>query len=322
MTSALDIAKAAEIIRSGGLVAIPTETVYGLGADALNPQAVARVFEVKQRPRFDPLIVHVADTEAAAALTVDFPATAQKLAAAFWPGPLTLVLPKRDAVPDIVTSGLPTVALRVPDHEVTQALLREAQVPIAAPSANPFGRLSPTTAEHVRELLGESVDDILDGGPCRVGVESTVVEVDDDCLRLLRPGGVTIEQLEAVVGTGKVMIPADDAHPSAAAQQSPGRLPHHYAPRTPLSLTPPAAETSVGKRVGLLCLRPPEDQSPYVVIEALSPEEDLTAAAAEFFAALRRLDATGLDLIVALPFPEHGLGIALNDRLRRAETRQ
>ncbi len=319
MVPAAEITQAAEILRQGGLVAIPTETVYGLGADALNPQAVARVFAAKARPSFDPLIVHIADRQAAEHLVMEFPATAEKLAENFWPGPLTIVLPKRDVVPDIVTSGLPTVAIRVPDHDVTQALLCEAQLPIAAPSANRFGRLSPTTAAHVREQLGDAVDFILDGGPCRVGVESTVVQIVEGQVQLLRPGGVTLEELEAVVG--RVEIPAADSHPSSAAQPSPGTLPHHYAPRTPLVTDWPSEKAHWEKRIGLLCLRAPQEASQFAVVEVLSENEDLTEAAAQFFAALRRLDAAGLDLIVAEPFPEHGLGRALNDRLRRAATK-
>lgn len=315
------IARAAERLRTGGLVAFPTETVYGLGANAFDERAVARVFEVKGRPHFDPLIVHVSGAECVPQLVIGFPAAAKKLAERFWPGPLTLVLPKAGIVPDLVTAGCPTVAVRVPDHSVARALLREAGCPVAAPSANLFGRISPTTAEHVREQLGEAVDLILDGGPCRVGVESTVLRIVDDRVLLLRPGGVTLEELEAVIG------PVATAHgPQQPAEEaglvSPGTLPQHYAPRTPLVVQEVrSAECGVrsgGGGVGLLAFREPADASGFVAVEVLSAGGDLREAAARFFAALRRLDAAGLELIVAEPLPEQGLGRALNDRLRRA----
>ncbi|QDU43248.1 Threonylcarbamoyl-AMP synthase [Symmachiella dynata] len=319
MSTPPDIKHAAQLLRDGGLVAIPTETVYGLAAHALDPLAVARVFAAKGRPKFDPLIVHVPERAELADLVSEFPATAVKLADQFWPGPLTMVLPKRDVVPDIVTAGLSSVAIRIPDHPVAQALLKEAGIPLAAPSANPFGRLSPTTAAHVREQLGDAVDFILDGGPCRVGVESTVVQITGDQVQLLRPGGVTLEELEAVVGS--IVIPAPDAHPSSAAQPSPGTLPQHYAPGTPLILTVDDQSPASGKRTGLLCLTAPEDTSAYIAVEELSNTGNLTEAAANFFAAMRRLDAAGLDVIVAQPFPNKGLGRALNDRLTRAATK-
>lgn len=316
MVQSSEISTSAEILRAGGLVAIPTETVYGLGADARNPMAVARVFEVKNRPRFDPLIVHVPDRTVAEEYVTEFPAIAARLAEAFWPGPLTIVLPKREVIPDIVTAGLPSVAIRVPDHPFAQQLLREAGLPIAAPSANPFGRLSPTTAEHVRSQLGDAVDFILDGGPSRVGVESTVVQVRNGELLLLRPGGVTVEELEAVAGA--VTIPAADSHPSTAAQPSPGTLPQHYAPGTPLFLDERDIPQRAGQRVGLLCLQAPADSELYANVEVLSASGDLREAAANFFAALRRLDEAGLDAIIANRFPDEGLGRALNDRLSRA----
>ena len=329
MATDSEIVRAAEILRRGGLVAFPTETVYGLGADALNERAVARVFEVKARPRFDPLIVHVPDVDAALKLVTTFPKSAQKLAEHFWPGPLTLVLPKNETVPDLVTAGCPTVALRVPDHPVALALLRAAARPIAAPSANPFGRVSPTTAEHVREQLGDQIDLILDGGPCRVGIESTVVRLADRGAELLRPGGTTLEEIESVIG--HVERVRDEVSSRAReGMASPGRLPQHYAPRTPLVLwardsvggANPYPTGSVGAEkgghCGLLAFRPVDDPSAFEHVEILSVSGDLREAAAKFFAALRRLDAAGLDLIVAEIFPDVGLGRALNDRLRRA----
>jgi L-threonylcarbamoyladenylate synthase len=317
------IARAAEILRSGGLVAFPTETVYGLGANALDERAVARVFEVKGRPRFDPLIVHIADADWIGRLAQCFPAAAQKLAGRFWPGPLTLVLAKMPVVPDLVTAGCPTVALRIPQHPVAQALLRALDQPIAAPSANPFGRISPTTAAHVREQLGDSIDLILDGGPCNVGIESTVIQVTEGRVTLLRFGGTTLEEIESVVGEVTVSGPRQRFDESEGLV-APGMLTQHYAPRTPLVVRTrdiaSAGEDQApsGTRKGLLAFRQQDDRESFAHVEILSHSGDLREAAANFFAALRRLDAAGLDLIVADLFPETGLGRALNDRLRRA----
>ena len=311
------IDEAARRLQAGGLIALPTETVYGLGADALNPRAVARIFEVKQRPFFDPLIVHVPDVESVKPLVTDFPATAMELAGRFWPGPLTLVLPKNSIVPDIVTAGLPTVAIRVPSHPVARALLRAAGCPVAAPSANPFGRISPTTAEHVRDQLGDQVDLILDGGPCRVGVESTVVSVVDSPPVLLRHGGVTIEQLVAVIGEVATVSKTGDDGP----QQAPGMLLKHYSPETPLSVADDVSSTPPSHDVGVLAFQHGPPSPGFGAVEILSATGDPTEAAANLFAALRRLDASGVRLILAEPAPDHGLGRAINDRLRRAAAR-
>ncbi len=327
MTNDADISRAAAILRKGGLVAFPTETVYGLGANALNERAVARVFEVKGRPRFDPLIVHIAGMEWLERLTTEFPPPARQLAEQFWPGPLTLVLPKTSAVPDLVTAGGSTVAVRMPDHPVALGLLRAADLPIAAPSANLFGRISPTNAEHVREQLGPLIDLILDGGPCRIGVESTVLQLTPQGPLLLRPGGTTLEEIEAVIG--KVHLPSPAGTESASpGLVSPGTLPQHYAPRTPLVLTAETpgvndGDSRLGKRIGILAFRDADTasrdaDSRFAAVEVLSHSGNLREAAANLFAALRRLDAAGLDLIVAETFPEVGLGRALNDRLRRA----
>src|SRR6185503_15618034 len=218
-----ELQKAAQIIHDGGLVAFPTETVYGLGADALNTFAVAAIFEAKNRPQFDPLIVHVADLGQAEILVTSFPSKAIKLAEKFWPGPLTLVLPKSDMVPDIVTSSLKGVAIRVPNHPIALALIREAGRPIAAPSANPFGQVSPTTADHVRKSLGNKVELILDGGPCAVGVESTIISFMEKEPMLLRPGGVPLEDIEAVIGKVAVPVLTGDK------PQAPGQLLQHYS---------------------------------------------------------------------------------------------
>lgn len=306
------ISAAAVVLRDGGLVAFPTETVYGLGANALNPKAVARVFETKGRPRFDPLIVHVADFVQLGEIIADFPPKAKALAKRFWPGPLTLVLPKKNVVPDIVTAGLKTVAVRIPAHPFALDLIRAAQRPIAAPSANRFGRISPTCAAAVKEELGESVDVVLDGGPCRVGVESTIISFADREPLLLRPGGVGAEEIETIVGP--LLIPDR----TEARPLSPGRLPRHYAPRTPLVLWSGSNLTIDGKRIGLLTLQPPLNQDHFVAVEVLSKSGDLHEAAANLFAAMRRLDSLGLDLILAYPVPNHGVGLAINDRLLRA----
>jgi len=318
-----EVARAADILRRGGLVAFATETVYGLGADALNPTAVARVFAVKRRPEFDPLIVHVADAAWVPRLTRAVIPSARKLMDAFWPGPLSIVLPKADCVPDLVTAGLPDVAIRIPDHPLARALLLATDRPLAAPSANLFGRVSPTSAAHVAEQFQTGIDYILDGGSCTVGVESTVVRFLSDPDRtgswkceLLRPGGVTIEQLQQVIGA--VSIAEDSGHPVLQAQSAPGRLPRHYAPRTPVKIVSGPTPAGEGGRVGFLSRGPVADSAGFAAIEVLSQTGDLSECAVGFFAALRRLDSADLDLILAESFPEQGLGRALNDRLRRA----
>lgn len=308
------IQRAADVIRNGGLVAFPTETVYGLGCDALNPEAVARVFEVKQRPRFDPLIVHIADRTELDSLAPFVSARDRGLMNAFWPGPLTLVLHKRAPVPDLVTAGLPTVAIRMPDHPVAQALIREAGVPIAAPSANPFGYVSPTCAQHVVDGLGDRVDLILDGGPCPLGVESTILSMTGTWPELLRPGSVTLAEIRKILGP---VLRATGDHASAA----PGQLPRHYATQTPMTILAapgkwPAVQSH--ERVGLLAMAAPGlRDNGFCAIEVLSPSGDLCEAARNLFAALRRLDALALDRLYAEPCEERGLGLAIMDRLRR-----
>ncbi|WP_342078020.1 L-threonylcarbamoyladenylate synthase [Yoonia sp. SS1-5] len=293
---------AAAMLRAGQLVAFPTETVYGLGADARNDHAVARIFAAKGRPSFNPLIAHVPDMAFAKTLCV-FDAAASKLASTYWPGALTLVLPMRDdaGISRLVTAGLGTLAIRVPDHEVAHGLLARFAGPIAAPSANPSGRISPTTAAHVRGGLGPKVDAVIDGGPCGVGVESTIVS----CVgtpTLLRAGGIPTEALEACLGQPLAAPAAQDA-PIA-----PGQLASHYAPRGSVRLnvtTPESDETLLGF-------------GPVEAALNLSPTGDLTEAAAHLFAYLHQLDRKGVRRIAVSPIPEHGLGRAINDRLRRA----
>lgn len=310
---------AANLLRDGGVVAFPTETVYGLGAVVFNEEAVARVFEVKQRPRFDPLIVHVSGVEQLPLLTGSIPAAAQVLIEHFWPGPLTLVLPKLSRVPDLVTAGLPTIAVRMPRHPLALELIRRTGAPLAAPSANPFGHTSPTTAQHVLDQLAGKVDLVLDGGACPVGVESTIVSFAGDAPTLLRPGGLPAEEIEALIGP-LARAPAKGERPVAA----PGMLPRHYAPRTRLIVvrgTEGFAPDS-GKRVGLLALKRVGGMGSFAAVEVLSEDGDLREAAGNLFGAMRRLDAQGLDLIVAEPVPHIGLGVAINDRLGRAAGRR
>jgi L-threonylcarbamoyladenylate synthase len=311
------IYRAAGIIKKGGVVAFPTETVYGLGADAFSSLAVARIFEVKKRPYFDPLIVHVSAPSDLKRLVIGVPPKANKLIDRLWPGPLTLVLSKREEVPDIVTAGLSTVALRMPKHPMALSLIDLAGCPVAAPSANPFGYLSPTTAEAVREQLDDQIDLILDGGPCEVGVESTIVSFLEERPRLLRAGGVALEEIESIIGAVEVR-PAEGGSPFA-----PGMLPRHYAPRTPMILnwSEKTLDSYKGKKIGCLAFRKPEQSLPYDHVEVLSQNGDLREAAANLFASMRRLDASNLDLILAENVPEIGLGRAIMDRLRRASER-
>jgi len=306
------IKKAGLIIQNGGLVAFPTETVYGLGADALNPLAVARIFEVKNRPRFDPLIVHIDSLSEIERLCLEVDDRARKLIQKFLPGPLTLVLPKSSLVPDIVTAGLPTVAIRMPSHPVALELIKEAKTPIAAPSANLFGRLSPTTAEHVKDQIGKKIDLILDGGKTTLGVESTVISFTEDDARLLRPGGLPLEEIERVIGEVKIL------RQNIKKPQSPGQLPRHYSPRTPLRILTKDVVIEKGIKVGYLAFKQPKKKLPYEIVEVLSPEGDLREAAANLFSCLHRLDESDLDVIYAEPVPEKGLGRAIMDRLRRA----
>jgi L-threonylcarbamoyladenylate synthase len=308
------IRRAVEIIKRGGIVAFPTETVYGLGADAFNPLSVARIFEVKKRPQFDPLIIHVARHTDLKRLVLEIPPNAKRLTERFWPGPLTVVLFKNEEVPNIVTAGLPTVAVRMPKHPMALSLIEQADCPLAAPSANPFGYLSPTTAEHVREQLGNEVDLILDGGPCEVGVESTIISFLEKEPKLLRPGGVPLEEIESLIGK------VETHYNEEGRPFSPGMLPRHYAPRTPIVLDQweKRFDFSKHQRVGLLAFQEPKGDRKFHHIEILSKKGDFREAAANLFMAIRRLDHLNLDLIVAESVPEIGLGRAIMDRLRRA----
>lgn len=324
------IRDAAAAIHHGRLVGMPTETVYGLACHALDDRAVARVFEAKARPAFDPLIVHCSGDAQARRFAATWPDVAQCLAEALWPGPLTLVLPKRvdgdRPVGDLVTSGLPTVALRVPNHRIALALIGAAGVPLAAPSANRFGRISPTRAEHVADELGDRDDlaVVLDGGPCRTGVESTVVScVDASDVTVLRLGGVSLESLGEVLGGLPRVATREDGNDDAArGRVSPGMLARHYAPTTPLrlvdALDTDGAASAAAEPVGVLAFSSVPPALRRVPHEVLSATGDPLEAAANLFAALRRLDASGVSAIVAERAPDAGLGRAINDRLRRA----
>jgi len=306
------IRKAAEALLRGEIVAFPTETVYGLGANALDGRAVAKVFAAKERPRFNPLIVHVPDL-AEAERYATFNDTARTLAESFWPGPLSLVLPKqRDCrIADLVSAGLDTVALRAPDHPVAQALLHEVKLPIAAPSANRSGRVSPTTAAHVEAELGDRPAMILDGGPCQLGIESTVVSVVGEAPALLRPGALPREAIEVVLKR-----PLGAAKAKERGIISPGQLATHYAPSTRLRL----GATSVGPAEALLAFGRQVPQGARITIN-LSKSGNLEEAAARLFAALRELDQAGAETIAVMPIPAQGLGEAINDRLQRAANR-
>ncbi len=309
-----DISAARHFLEAGHPIGIPTETVYGLAANALSPAAVARIFEVKNRPTFDPLIVHVPDAAAAQNYALHWPETARRLADAFWPGPLTLLLEKRDIVPDLVTSGLPRVGLRVPSHPLTLQLLQTLPFPLAAPSANPFGYISPTTAQHVFDQLQSLIPYILDGGPCRVGVESTIIGFEDGKTVVYRLGGLSMEQLEQAAGPLTLQL-HQSSNPAA-----PGMLTTHYAPRKPLYLGPidELKERFPQLCAGLLTLCPLPQKSADILCISLSSEGDLNEAAQHLFAAMRLLDQSDVDAIFAEPMPETGLGRAINDRLKRA----
>ncbi len=302
----LNIIDAARRLREGGLVAFPTETVYGLGADATDGQAVACIFEAKARPKFNPLIVHVASPGMAERLG-HFSETSRELARAFWPGALTLVVERAPdcAASELVSAGLSTIALRMPAHEIARDLIAAAGVPLAAPSANLSEHLSPTAAAHVLEELGDKAGTILDGGPCPLGLESTVCGIFDDEVILLRPGAIPRERIETVIGPLSVRT-LDKAH-------APGQMTRHYAPRTKLRLD--AASAGPGEALLAFGSSAPAHEGP---TRNLSPSGDLTEAAANLFAMLRELDAGGASAIAVMPIPTHGLGEAINDRLLRA----
>jgi L-threonylcarbamoyladenylate synthase len=326
------VREAAAALRAGEIVGLPTETVYGLGADALNADAVAKVFAAKERPSFDPLIVHIAsrgDLKNVAIVPEDIAETVNKLTTAFWPGPLTLILPKHPDIPDLVTSGLPTVAVRQSAHPIFRAINKELGKPIAAPSANRFGSISPTSASAVVKELGGKIPLVVDGGACGEGVESTIISIEPrdagkkPIFKLHRAGPITKEQLQDFGKVEKVKSISE------TAPQAPGQLASHYAPRTPLILLedPDKFEPEEGKKYGLISYKG-EDDSDYIDlydwerVESLSPGSGkLAEAAIRLFFVMRLMDEAGLDYIVAEPVSETGLGVAIMDRLRRASSK-
>lgn len=309
-----DILKAKAILEGGDLVAIPTETVYGLAGNALNLTAVTKVFKVKNRPSFDPLIVHTNSLEKVKPLLSEIPELAYDLASVFWPGPLTLLLDKLPTVPDLVTAGLNRVAIRIPNHPLTLALLEKLPFPLAAPSANPFGYISPTEAVHVNDQLGKQLEYILDGGPCQVGIESTIIGFEAGKPFVYRMGGLSIEQIESVIGPVSVK-PHSTSNPNA-----PGMLKSHYSPKKPLLVgnLEDLIKQNKDENFGVLSFNKSFSEVPKEKQIDLSPSGNIEEAAQKLFGALRALDKAPISLILTEFVPEQGLGKAINDRLRRA----
>lgn len=297
-------------------MAIPTETVYGLAANALNKIAVSEIFKIKNRPFFDPLIVHISGIDLVEQYAISFPEKAKKLAEKFWPGALTIILPKKDVIPDIVTSGLPFVALRVPKNKITLEILKSLDFPLAAPSANPFGYVSPTNAKHVAEQLGDKIPMIVDGGKCDIGVESTIVFFENENPpAVLRYGGIEIEEIENTIGKVKINIS------SGSKPQSPGMLDKHYSTTTPIKPLQNIDKASINKdKTGALVFGKYLNFLPHKNQIVLSSEFSLSVAASNLFEAMRDLDKMNFELIIYENFPNQGLGMAINDRLKRAGT--
>lgn len=307
-----DILRAKALLDDDKLVAIPTETVYGLAANALHPEAVLKIFTAKNRPAFDPLIIHVPSVDKVLDYAESFPEKAHQLATHFWPGPLTLVLPKKEILPDLVTSGLATVGIRCPDHELTRKLLRELSYPLAAPSANPFGYVSPTTAAHVAAQLGNKIDYILDGGPCKVGIESTIVGFENNNPVIYRRGGISQEEIEKIIG------PVESHLNSSSNPIAPGQLESHYAPDKKFFLGKIGSLRAVfdPAKAGILSFRGSGNVGKHELV--LAPTGSLEEAAKNLFAYLRQLDQMDIEVILAEEVPDIGIGRAINDRLRRA----
>lgn len=309
------IPDAASLLDQNEIVAIPTETVYGLAGNAFSAIALKKIFELKQRPFYNPLIVHIKSVDDLKLIAAEIPKKAQVLADTFWPGPLTLVLKKQANIPDLVTAGKDTVAIRVPNHPVALSLLKQLNFPLAAPSANPFGSISPTKASHVANYFSTSSLTVLEGGECRSGIESTIIGFENESAVLYRLGSVTIEEIEAVIGPLKINTHSEEA-PTA-----PGMLSRHYAPKTHTILTTNISETLSlfkTKRIGLLTFRDRHDDQNIVTQKVLSTNGNLAEAATHLYDALHQLDQLQLDVIIAEKFPKHGLGRSINDRLERA----
>ncbi len=310
-----DIAKAIAILNNDDVVAIPTETVYGLAGNIYSEKAINRIFAVKKRPFFNPLIVHVHDVKEVDKLVTDFPEKARLLALTFWPGSLTLILPKKDSVPDLITAGKDSVAVRVPNHPVTLELLRQLDFPLAAPSANPFGSISPTKAIHVNDYFENDIAMVLDGGPCANGIESTIVGFESGEPIVYRLGSISLEELEAVVGPVSVMNKKENA------PVAPGMLSRHYAPKTRTYLVDNVAAfiaNHTDKKIGVITHDEHIETTERIIVIKLSSTADLKQAAAALYSSMHHLDTLDLDLIVAQRFPDTGMGRAINDRLERA----
>lgn len=309
-----DLDRCRQLLKSGEVVAIPTETVYGLAANCMDDTAVEKIFKTKGRPTFNPLIVHIHSVEQLQVLTKNVPEKAKLLAKKFWPGPLTLILPKNEKVSDLVTAGKPTVGIRMPNHKLTLELLAGLDFPVAAPSANPFTRVSPTSAQNVNQYFGDAVT-VLDGGPCIIGLESTIIGFEDDLPVIYRKGGVAIEEIEACVGNVKLYIREENT------PVAPGMLGKHYSPKTPLLLSQ-NIEKSLSefknKKIGILSYYR-DDYSGSLVTKVLSQSKNLKEAAHNLYQYLHQLDAMNLDIIIAEELPEVGLGRSINDRLQRAQ---
>jgi L-threonylcarbamoyladenylate synthase len=310
-----DISKAVAILNNEELVAIPTETVYGLAGNIFSEKAIKSIFETKKRPFFNPLIVHIPSVELLPTIVSCVPEKAQLLADAFWPGPLTLVLPKQALIPDVITAGKDTVAVRIPNHPVALELLNALDFPLAAPSANPFGSISPTNAQHVENYFKDDIKMVLDGGACQRGIESTIIGFEDDEPVIYRLGSTSIEAIEAVVG------PIEIKNKKEVAPDAPGMLERHYAPKTQTILVDKLSEAiqkHTDKRIGILAINKPIDHEAIVFQIVLSASTDLQEAASKLYDALHQLDKKDLDIIIAQRFPDFGLGKSINDRLTRA----
>lgn len=310
-----DISKAADLLKAGEVIGLPTETVYGLAGNIFNETAIRKIFSVKQRPFYNPLIVHLAGIDRLDQVAKGIPGIAIKLAEKFWPGPLTLLLQKQTAVPDLVTAGKTTVAIRVPDHSMALALLKSIDFPLAAPSANPFGCISPTTAKHVDDYFGKEIPMVLDGGPCRNGVESTIIGFNDGEAILYRHGAIPMEEIEKITGKLKVYVKEENA------PDAPGMLSKHYSPRTPTILTDNIQQVlkeHAGKKMALLLFNKKRNEYDPALQWVLSPGSRLEEAASNLYAMLHTLDELKVDLIICEKMKEEGLGITMNDRLVRA----
>jgi L-threonylcarbamoyladenylate synthase len=316
MTFEQNIVKAAQIIKDGGIVAFPTETVYGLGADVFNTKAIEKIFNIKERPFFDPLIVHISEIKQLELLVKKVDERVLKLAEKFWPGPLTIVTEKNKNVPDLVTANLPTVAVRMPNHRAALQLIQQAGTPIAAPSANKFGMLSPTNARHVLKQL-KNIDFIIDDGNTEVGIESTVISLNKEGFKLLRPGVISQQDLSTIIKytDNKFFI-------HKRGLQSPGLLKSHYSPKVPLYILGEEQVNSTNKKIGFLTFGTNKEKNNELLVENLSPTKNLKEAATKLYEALHKLEESGVEMIIAEPVPETGIGIAIMDRLRKAAAKK